>query len=105
MGAKDVIDVQVTVGALTSERTKRLVDAGYQHKPHVTHDHVPAGEDANLELSRKLFFIQPKGSPGLICTYGRPGSRTSGILSCSETTWALTHVPSGRSSGSSGSSR
>jgi len=61
MAAKDVIDVQVTVEALRSEVMDRLVDSGYQHKPHVTHDHVPAGEGPDPELWRKLFFIQPEG--------------------------------------------
>ena len=61
MAAKDVIDVQVTVEALTSAVTAQLVDAGYQYKSHVTHDHVPAGEDPDPKLWRKLFFIQPEG--------------------------------------------
>jgi len=78
MAAKDVIDVQITVGALTPEVTERLIDAGYRHKPHVTHDHVPAGEDADPELWRKLFLIQPDGERRVnlhVRAAGRPNQR------------------------------
>ena len=32
LGAKDVIDVQITVQALTPEVRERLVEAGYEHR-------------------------------------------------------------------------
>ncbi len=61
LAAKDVIDVQITVAALTPEVKGRLVRAGYQHKPGITHDHVPAGADPDPALWAKLFFKQPEG--------------------------------------------
>lgn len=61
LGAKDIIDVQVTVAALTSEITDRLVQAGYQHKSDISQDHVPLGEDADPRRWAKLVFGQPLG--------------------------------------------
>jgi len=61
LAAKDVIDVQITVAALTPEVKGRLVQAGYEHKSGITHDHVPAGEDPDPALWAKLFFRQPEG--------------------------------------------
>ena len=61
LGAKDVIDVQVTVAALTAQVREALVGAGYEHWPSITHDHVPPGEDAASELWAKQFFTEPKG--------------------------------------------
>ena len=43
LGAKDVIDIQITVQALTSEVRQRLVGAGYVCKEDIRHDHVPVG--------------------------------------------------------------
>ncbi len=62
LGAKDVIDIQVTAAELSSEITARLTAAGYPHRADVTHDHVPRGEDPNPLLWEKLYFIQPEGS-------------------------------------------
>jgi GrpB-like predicted nucleotidyltransferase (UPF0157 family) len=78
MAAKEVIYVQITVEAVTAEVTERLIDAGYRHKPHVTHHHVPAGADADPELWRKLFFIQPDGERRVnlhVRAAGRPNQR------------------------------
>ena len=61
LGAKDVIDVQVTVAALTAQVREALAGAGYEHWPSITHDHVPPGEDAASELWGKQFFTEPKG--------------------------------------------
>jgi GrpB-like predicted nucleotidyltransferase (UPF0157 family) len=60
LGAKDVIDIQVTVRELDPEVTRRLLAGGYQHREAVTHDHVPLGEDATPDLWAKLFFRQPE---------------------------------------------
>jgi GrpB-like predicted nucleotidyltransferase (UPF0157 family) len=60
LGAKDVIDVQVTVGELDPEIITRLVSAGYTYKPNRT-DHVPPGEDTNPSLWNKFLFVQPEG--------------------------------------------
>jgi GrpB-like predicted nucleotidyltransferase (UPF0157 family) len=61
LGAKDVIDVQITVQALTPEVTQRLSEAGYEHRVAITHDHVPLGEDDAPGLWAKFFFNQPAG--------------------------------------------
>lgn len=61
VGAKDVIDIQVTVEALTPEIRQRLIEAGYEFWEAITQDHVPQGEDDNPKLRAKLLFNQPKG--------------------------------------------
>lgn len=61
LAAKDVIDIQVTVAELRPEITNKLVAAGYQHLPHITHDHLPPGGDPRPERWAKLIFIQPEG--------------------------------------------
>lgn len=61
LGAKDVIDIQVTVQALAREVRQRLCDAGYEYWEAITHDHVPLGEDADPKLWAKFLFNQPKG--------------------------------------------
>ncbi|MFT7584227.1 MAG: GrpB-like predicted nucleotidyltransferase (UPF0157 family), partial [Cellvibrionaceae bacterium] len=66
LGAKDVIDVQITVHALTDMLFNKLLDAGYQPRPHMK-DHVPKGEDANPELWSKKMVIE------------RPGDREANI--------------------------
>ncbi|MEO6875292.1 MAG: GrpB family protein [Opitutaceae bacterium] len=59
LGAKDVIDIQVTVPSLGPALTAKLVAAGYEHRPAVNRDHVPAGENPDPRLWRKLFFREP----------------------------------------------
>lgn len=61
LGAKDVIDIQVTVRELTPEVRHRLVDAGYTWHEAFTHDHVPLGEDDDPRLWAKLTFSRPEG--------------------------------------------
>ena len=61
LGAKDVIDVQVTVQKLSEKIIQKLVNAGHEHWGTITHDHVPAGENENPALWTKLFFNQPAG--------------------------------------------
>ena len=61
LGAKDTIDIQVTVRALTSEVKQRLVDAGYHWFEAFTRDHVPFGEDADPTLWAKYTFSEPPG--------------------------------------------
>ena len=61
LGAKDVIDIQITVEALTPEVRQRLVEAGYAHCEAITRDHVPLGQDDDPKLWAKCFFNQPKG--------------------------------------------
>jgi GrpB-like predicted nucleotidyltransferase (UPF0157 family) len=67
LGAKDVIDVQITVAALTDEIRQRLTDGGYTNwSPHVR-DHVPLGEDETPARWVKLLV------------YERPGTRRANI--------------------------
>lgn len=61
LGAKDVIDVQITVAELSPKITQKMVNAGYEHWGKITADHVPAGEDENPKLWEKLLFSQPQG--------------------------------------------
>jgi GrpB-like predicted nucleotidyltransferase (UPF0157 family) len=61
LGAKDIIDIQVTVLELTLEIIQRLLAAGYSYRPDRTRDHVPPGEDPDLQLWSKIFFREPEG--------------------------------------------
>jgi GrpB-like predicted nucleotidyltransferase (UPF0157 family) len=62
LGAKDVIDIQITVRSLVSEIRHRLIAAGYEWREDNTQDHVPPGEDDDPLLWAKLVFIQPPGA-------------------------------------------
>lgn len=66
LGAKDVIDLQITVGELREEILNTLIEAGYQPSPHVI-DHTPEGEDPNPKLWCKRMVIE------------RPGERRANI--------------------------
>jgi GrpB-like predicted nucleotidyltransferase (UPF0157 family) len=57
--AKDVLDVQVTVAALTPELQERLLAAGFVWQASAQADHVPPGEDPAPEGWRKLLFKNP----------------------------------------------
>jgi GrpB-like predicted nucleotidyltransferase (UPF0157 family) len=63
LGAKDLIDVQITVKELTPEIVSKMTAAGFGHVERITGDHVPLGEDENPALWRKFFFSfnQPEG--------------------------------------------
>jgi GrpB-like predicted nucleotidyltransferase (UPF0157 family) len=61
LGAKDVIDIQITVSQLSEKIRKKLVNAGYIHLEHITHDHVPLGEEESPQLWEKFIFNQPQG--------------------------------------------
>ncbi len=61
LGAKDVIDIQVTVRALDPEIVRRMTAAGYQHREDITTDHLPCGEDPDPRLWEKYYFMQPPG--------------------------------------------
>lgn len=60
LGAKDVIDIQITVRELSPGIITKMVDAGYVQSEH-TRDHVPLGEDNDPRLWQKLLFTEPKG--------------------------------------------
>ena len=61
LGAKDVIDIQITVEALAPEVRHRLIEADYEYWAAITQDHVPLGEDDDPKLWAKFLFNQPKG--------------------------------------------
>ena len=63
LAAKDVIDVQVTVAALSDGVRDALVGAGFAHRDDITGDHVPAPSAAPAQPAdwAKLYFQQRPG--------------------------------------------
>ena len=61
LGAKDVIDVQITVHKLSEKISKKLANGGYVRLENITSDHVPSGEDEKPQLWEKFIFTQPEG--------------------------------------------
>lgn len=61
LGAKDVIDVQITVQELSPKIIQKMGNAGYAHHGNITSDHIPLGGDNDPKLWEKLFFNQPQG--------------------------------------------
>ncbi|MDK2980754.1 MAG: hypothetical protein PWQ55_1101 [Chloroflexota bacterium] len=61
LGAKDVIDVQVTVCELEPAIVGLMTAAGFQHRVDITADHLPCGEDPDPRLWEKFYFMQPPG--------------------------------------------
>ena len=61
LGAKDVIDIQITVKALDDQIRRKLSQAGYRDWGTIAHDHIPPGENGQLELWEKFFFNPPAG--------------------------------------------
>lgn len=61
LGAKDIIDIQVTVQELVPEIIQRLQAAGYTYRPAGTQDHVPPGENPDPGLWAKIYFREPEG--------------------------------------------
>ena len=61
LGAKDVIDVQITVTELNNQIQQSLENAGYKYWGTLAHDHVPQGENDNPKLWEKFFFNEPEG--------------------------------------------
>jgi GrpB-like predicted nucleotidyltransferase (UPF0157 family) len=62
LAAKDIIDIQVTVRALTTELGDALDRAGYEPLAHITRDHVPAGRPEDPEQWRKWFYNDRGGA-------------------------------------------
>ena len=56
LAAKDIIDIQITVEALTAEVETALNHAGYQRIERITQDHLPPGMDDDPETWRKWLF-------------------------------------------------
>src|SRR5512138_2025127 len=62
LAAKDVIDIQVSVHALTTQLRDALERAGYEPLAHITYDHVPAGRPKDPGQWRKWFFNERGGA-------------------------------------------
>ena len=62
LAAKDVIDVQVTVAALSTDITHAMTGAGFAHRADVTADHVPPGVTAQPGDWEKLYFQNGPGA-------------------------------------------
>jgi GrpB-like predicted nucleotidyltransferase (UPF0157 family) len=60
LGAKDIIDIQITAKELDIQIKQNLIDAGYKYWGTIAHDHVPHGENDNPKLWEKFFFNQPE---------------------------------------------
>ncbi|NML48642.1 GrpB family protein [Ramlibacter sp. G-1-2-2] len=63
LAAKDIIDVQLTVGALEPQLDEALVRAGYERLPHITQDHVPPGATEDPRQWAKWFYKPRQGRP------------------------------------------
>jgi GrpB-like predicted nucleotidyltransferase (UPF0157 family) len=61
LSAKDVIDVQVTVAALSPDVVERLRADGFELREALRYDHVPPGADETPALWAKCVFVQPSG--------------------------------------------
>lgn len=61
LGAKDIIDIQITVAEISEELLDALRRAGYVHKAHIDRDHVPLGEDETPSLWHKAIFVEQPG--------------------------------------------
>ncbi len=61
LGAKDVIDIQVTVREMVPEIVARMTADGYQFRDDISTDHLPCGEDPDPRLWAKYYFMQPPG--------------------------------------------
>jgi GrpB-like predicted nucleotidyltransferase (UPF0157 family) len=61
LGAKDIIDIQITVKELSDQIKQSLINANYIYRERNARDHVPQGEDDNPKLWEKFFFNQPEG--------------------------------------------
>jgi GrpB-like predicted nucleotidyltransferase (UPF0157 family) len=62
LAAKDIIDIQVSVRALTTQLDDALDRAGYEPLAHITCDHVPAGRPKDPEQWRKWFYNERGGA-------------------------------------------
>jgi GrpB-like predicted nucleotidyltransferase (UPF0157 family) len=58
LAAKDVLDIQVTARALTTEVDDAINSAGYERLTHITRDHVPPGGAEDPEQWSKWFYNQ-----------------------------------------------
>jgi GrpB-like predicted nucleotidyltransferase (UPF0157 family) len=78
LSAKDVIDIQITVGEFAPAVSHALLDAGFIRHPQVKADHVPPGfTDVPGDWSKWL-FLQPHGQRRVnvhVCLANKPNQR------------------------------
>ena len=78
LGAKDIIDIQITVGQLDDQIKQPLIRAGYRYWGTIARDHVPQGEDDDPRRWEKFFFNAPEGQRPAnihIRVFGNPNQR------------------------------
>jgi len=61
LAAKDIIDVQVSVGEFDGGIHDAFASLGFQAREEITCDHVPAGAPDAADEWRKLLFYEPAG--------------------------------------------
>src|SRR5713226_7901315 len=85
LGAKDVIDVQITVSDLDAADglTNSLRIAGFRHGITLDHDLFHRKSETDPEL-RKLYMREPEGERPIYISASAGGS-TSGMRCCSAT--------------------
>lgn len=62
LAAKDIIDIQITVAALSPALEAAMQRAGYRRIERITQDHLPPGQEDQLDEYRKWIFNQATAS-------------------------------------------
>ncbi|MBT9547287.1 MAG: GrpB family protein [Candidatus Sericytochromatia bacterium] len=78
LAAKDVIDVQITVSALSEELTEKMCQLGYVLPDGIWRDHAPPGQKGPVSDWDKLLFRPPPGQRSTnthVRVEGRPNQR------------------------------
>ena len=91
LGAKDVIDIQITVQELSPKIIQKMVNAGYEHLGNITHDHVPLGEDGIQNCGRNLSSPSRRDSAVQRFMYAWRAIRINGMRCCSAI--ICVHIP------------
>jgi GrpB-like predicted nucleotidyltransferase (UPF0157 family) len=61
LGAKDIIDVQITVASFSDVLRKSIEAAGYSFEATISRDHRPVGDSTSDSEWKKWFFRAPRG--------------------------------------------
>ena len=104
LGAKDVIDIQITVQELSPKIIQKMVNAGYEHVSRITSDHVPLGEDSDPRLWEKFIFNQPQGARRANIHVRVEAIQISAIRCCFEIICARIPIPPNPSNSSNAKS-
>jgi len=76
LAAKDIVDIQVTVGALTTQLDDALNRAGYERLTHIMRDHVPPARPEEPEQWSKWFYNQ-RGDARRVNLHARVAGRAN----------------------------